>query len=823
MPLPTSGQISLNDIHKEIGRSPADQTEVSISDSLITQLGDLSGINQNGDHSFSDWYGKGNAIQIRPFLDLYTIPESIPNTPTNNPSLVRGSIFGNIGTYFYQLNHITTSDADFANGNQNFTGTVTITNQQDGANGVAFFIDVLVDEGTTGEADETFEFKLYYGSSASGVLENTSSPITITSASGPSQWAVSPNSTTVNEGGSTTWTVTGFNIPNGTTYYLHRFSQYFVSNNDFTTSWPVAVTMNNNSGTATITTNADGITEGTEQYNVYLRSGTSGSSTLLATGTQLVDIQDTSVNLAVTPQFTSVNEGTSLNVAFNGAASTTYYWTIDLPSSSAAAVDFNTTSGSFTTGSNGAVTVPNMITLTADNTTEGNETFYIQMREGSTGGTVKATSSAITINDTSTAAPTPVELAYYELNLLQTITGQASYWATGSNSLSSYAGQTGRIVFNYTNGSSSYRRYRGDMQLDSIAFDGNTYNFDAPSGQDWVTSSSFSGTYGSMNPNDLSSFNNNIRNYFNLTTGTTSNRWNVDANGTSSSYTALSSAHSGSYYVYAETSGSGSQNQNFTLASPLVTLSNNPANLTYAHARYGSNIGTTRIYWAETVSSNPYVGSGTATITGPCTRTSPSSSPNWSDGQYSTTNYFTAYGGWPSNANNQTCRLVIAYISGNDYTSDLQLDEWYANATSTSGTSGETPLYIDSSQSQQSSTLSTYGSTNWVTSGTSTNAPTASDIETIYNQTVSWTNLSSSASNSFWSIDSGGTPSTGTGLNSLGSGSYTYFEATQTGFSYKMRLLRSRQFTATPNRGFRGRIGAYGAAMGKLRVFVAIE
>ena len=820
MPLPSSGQISLNDIHTEIGRSPVDQTEVSISDSLITQLGDIAGVQTNGDHSFSDWYGKGNEIEIRPFLDIYTLPESIPNTPTNNPTLVRGSIFGNIGTYFYQLNHISTSDADFTNGNSNFTGTVTITNQQDGANGVTFFIDTIVDEGTTGEADETFEFKVYYGSNANGPLEDTSSPITITSASGPSQWAVSPNSTSVNEGGSTTWTVTGFNIPNGTTYYLHRFAANTVVNADFSTSWPVPVTINNNTGTATITTTADGITEGTEQYTVRLRSTSNATSTLLAGSTQNVQIADTSPNYDVTPASTSVNEGSSLAVGFSGAKNTTYYWTIDY-NNSASSADFSVTSGSFTTSSfSGTVTVNPLLTLTADSTTEGNETFYIKMREGSTSGTVVATSSLITINDTSTtAAPAPTELAYYKLTLLGTITGQASYWASTTNSLSAYAGETGRVVFNYTNGPSSWRRYRGDMQFDSISFDGNTYNFDAPSGHDWVTSSSFSGSYAPMDDNDLSTFNNNIRNYASLTTGTTSDRWNVDSGGTPSGSTGLATADSGSYYVYAETSGSGSNNKSFTLASPLVTLSNSVGNLSYAFARYGSNIGSTKVYWAETVSTNPYVGSGTATITGPVTRTSPSSTPNWVDGQYSATNFFTGYGGWPSNANNQTCRLVIAYISGNDYTSDLQLDEWYANATSTSSTSGETPLYIDSSQTQQSSTLTTYTSANFNT----TSAPTASDIQTIYNNTVSWTNLSTSASNSYWSIDSGGTSSSNTGLNSLGSGSYTYFEATQTGFSYKMRLLRSKQFTATPNRGFRGRIGAYGAAIGRMRVFVAIE
>ena len=578
--------------------------------------------------------------------------------------------------------------------------------------------------------------------------------------------------------------------------------------------------MNNNSATFNVTTTSDSSTEGNELYSIQLRTGTSGTSTLLATSSQ-VTINDTSILLDITPSTTSLNEGAALAIGISGAPNTTYYWTASFAGLTAAAADLSATSGSATTASNGAVTISNALTATADATTEGAQTFFLQLRTGSTSGSVVANTNTITINDTSQTPAAPTELSYYELTLLRTITGQASYWATTTDSLASYAGQTGRVVFNYTNGSSSFRRYRGDMQLDSISFDGSSYSFDAPSGHDFVTSTAFSGTAASMDPNTLSTFNDQIRNYANLTTGTTSNRWNVDANGTGSSQTGLSTAHSGSYYVYAETSGSGSQNQDFTLASPLVTLSSNPGNLFYAFARYGSNIGSTRVYWAETTSTDPYGGSGTgsSTITGPVTRTSPSSSPNWVDGQYSTTQFLTAYGGWPSNANGQTCRLVIAYITGNGYQADLQLDEWYANATGTSAVSGETNLNLDTSQSSQSSTLTTYSSAEFNT----TSAPTANDIQTIYNNTTTWSSLSGSASNSYWSIDSGGTGSSGTGLTSLGAGSYVYYEATQTGFPYKMRLLRSKQFTATANRGFRGRIGAYGSAMGRMRVYVAIE
>ena len=93
---------------------------------------------------------------------------------------------------------------------------------------------------------------------------------------------------------------------------------------------------------------------------------------------------------------TSIDEGSAgtFNVTTaNVADSTTLYWTI-----ATNAGDFSTTSGSFTITSNaGSFSV----TPAADTTTEGAETFTVSIRTGSTSGTVQATSSAVTINDTS--------------------------------------------------------------------------------------------------------------------------------------------------------------------------------------------------------------------------------------------------------------------------------------------------------------------------------------------------------------------------------------------------------------------------------------
>lgn len=106
---------------------------------------------------------------------------------------------------------------------------------------------------------------------------------------------------------------------------------------------------------------------------------------------------------SISPSTTSVNEGSSVTFTVNTtnvADSTTLYWTLSTISGTINTSDFSggATSGSFTITTNtGSVT----LTLSNDSATEGSESFQFQVRTDSTSGTVVATSSTITINDTS--------------------------------------------------------------------------------------------------------------------------------------------------------------------------------------------------------------------------------------------------------------------------------------------------------------------------------------------------------------------------------------------------------------------------------------
>lgn len=101
----------------------------------------------------------------------------------------------------------------------------------------------------------------------------------------------------------------------------------------------------------------------------------------------------------LTPAANNVDENSSLTFTVGGTniVNGTYYWSIT--NSGTTNEDFAATNGTVSVTSNsGSFT----ITATADTTTEGSETFIVALREGSTGGTILASSGSITINDTST-------------------------------------------------------------------------------------------------------------------------------------------------------------------------------------------------------------------------------------------------------------------------------------------------------------------------------------------------------------------------------------------------------------------------------------
>ena len=217
---------------------------------------------------------------------------------------------------------------------------------------------------------------------------------------------VTPSTNTVSEGGTVTFTVAGTNTTNGTYYYSIEETgggSGTLTGADFSTgSLSGTFTITSNSGSIPLTVVRDLTTEGDESFSLFVRSG-SVTGTVLGSSS-IIDITDSSLTPAFTVTPASVDEGNSAAFTVqNLGPDGTYYWTV-LNGTSANA-DFTATSGSFTvSGSTGGIDNGSgsfSVTTVADRTTEGAETFQVQVRSGSVSGPVLVTSASVTINDTS--------------------------------------------------------------------------------------------------------------------------------------------------------------------------------------------------------------------------------------------------------------------------------------------------------------------------------------------------------------------------------------------------------------------------------------
>ena len=163
---------------------------------------------------------------------------------------------------------------------------------------------------------------------------------------------------------------------------------------------------------------------------------------------------------AVGPAANNVNEGNALTfnvTTANVADATTLYWTVT------SASDFSTTSGSFAISSNaGSFSV----TPTADVTTEGAETFTASVRTLGATGSIVATSSAVTINDTSLA---PAFTVY-------TVTVATGTNSAGTGNKYYIAGLSGASPTLTLNETSTYRFDQNDSSNSGHPFRFSTQN-----------------------------------------------------------------------------------------------------------------------------------------------------------------------------------------------------------------------------------------------------------------------------------------------------------------------------------------------------------
>jgi hypothetical protein len=290
-------------------------------------------------------------------------------------------------TLFWTVEHGTTDAADFGT----TSGSFTIT-----SNVGSFSIPVATN--LTAEGAQTFTVRIRY-LSITGEIVATSSTVTIPAKT----YAFTLTPTVINEstGTSGNFTLTTTNVTNGTTLFWTVLNGTTVDS-DFT-STSGSFTINSNTGTFSVPIVSDAILEGSETFSVQVRYQ-SITGEIVATSAS-VTISAATVTFGSIPS--SINEGVSgtFNVTTNSISNGhTLYWTINHITTDSS--DFTSTSGSFTITSNaGSFSVP----IANDLVTESSETFTVSVRDGSTSGTVYATSGSVTINDRTfvTTASTP--------------------------------------------------------------------------------------------------------------------------------------------------------------------------------------------------------------------------------------------------------------------------------------------------------------------------------------------------------------------------------------------------------------------------------
>ena len=207
-------------------------------------------------------------------------------------------------------------------------------------------------------------------------------------------------------------------------------------------------------------------TEAAESFTFNIKTSAIG---LIVATSSIITVADTSAT-TVTPTTTSLNEGSP--VTFNVTSdklSTTLYWSLNPVSGSITTSDFVglATTGSFNTDGTGVGSTT--LTLANDVTTEGTESFQLQVRTVSISGSIIATSATVTVADTS------IQTSLYTFTTATFNTGGVT-GATGPSLAQAISGLSGPEVGTWGSNTSYFNTSSG-IQLWTVPITG-TYELE---------------------------------------------------------------------------------------------------------------------------------------------------------------------------------------------------------------------------------------------------------------------------------------------------------------------------------------------------------
>jgi hypothetical protein len=224
-------------------------------------------------------------------------------------------------------------------------------------------------------------------------------------------YTLNASTSSVNEGGSVSFNITSIDNPSETLYWT--VSGTSIADGDFSSptnavSVGGSVTLAGGVGTIVLTVAADAATEGVENFNFNVRTGSAAGPIVVFDTITIQDTSNTIPTYSIAVNTAPIDEGASKSfiiTTINVPDGTTLYWSTEAVTGTITSADFTDSSltGSVTINSSSGTIIR---TATADALTEGAESFLLRLRTGSVSGTIVATSSTTVINDTS-ISPTP--------------------------------------------------------------------------------------------------------------------------------------------------------------------------------------------------------------------------------------------------------------------------------------------------------------------------------------------------------------------------------------------------------------------------------
>ena len=261
-------------------------TKTAANDALVNEITEAFKVVVSTGSTLGPEVGRSSLVRITNLgLPSYTITPSAASVNEGSSVSFTVNTVNVTGPLYYSTNG-TANAADFTD--NSLTGSFSLVSTGS-TTGVGTIVRSIATDFDT-ESGEQFSITVRTGST-SGPGVTTSSNVTIGDVTPTVN--VAESATSVDEGGSVTFTISGSNIPDGTYYYTIYEEEGTIASTDFNpANLNGSFSVSNNSGSITITIAEDITSEGPDKFKIQIRTG-SISGTVIAES-NAITINDTS-------------------------------------------------------------------------------------------------------------------------------------------------------------------------------------------------------------------------------------------------------------------------------------------------------------------------------------------------------------------------------------------------------------------------------------------------------------------------------------------------------------------------------------------------